>query len=372
MKTELIQIVLAFLEGFALIISPCILPILPIILSGSLTGDKKRPLGIIIGFVLIFALFTFFSRALVQLSGINLNAVRITSYVLLLLFGIVMLSTYLSEQFARFTGRLTRVGSNVSTQGGLMSGIVFGGLVGLIWTPCAGPILAAVIVQSVMQATTAISFLIILFFSIGVAVPMLLIAGLGRSILLKMNFFRQHAILLRKLLGVIIILSVIYTMSLDGIFAPNVSIQRAPITTQMHFGYDESVLFKSPIPIKKNLPQRYSYPESLPANTWGLKGDWIILHDKIISASPDAAIKIHFYSNQVSLLMDSQAHQPLQVKLVFNGEELISAKGKDVVQSGAVITFYKSYQLIQREFPASGVLEITTGPGLVIYTALFD
>src|ERR1700724_3390758 len=97
MKSEFVTLLLAFLEGFALIISPCILPILPIILSGSIAGGKKRPLGIIIGFVLAFAIFTFFSRKLVLLLGIDLNSVRNFSFALLILFGLILLSTHLSE-----------------------------------------------------------------------------------------------------------------------------------------------------------------------------------------------------------------------------------------------------------------------------------
>ncbi|MGL5743410.1 MAG: hypothetical protein ACRCXC_13220 [Legionella sp.] len=54
METNFINVILGFIEGFGLIISPCILPILPIFLAGSLTGSKKRPLGIIVGFTLFF------------------------------------------------------------------------------------------------------------------------------------------------------------------------------------------------------------------------------------------------------------------------------------------------------------------------------
>src|SRR5690242_18284430 len=99
----MINLVLAFLEGFALIISPCILPILPIILAGSLSGSKTRPLGIILGFILSFALFTFFSRALVTHTGLDLNLIRHLSYALLLLFGCIMISTTLTEKFSRAT-----------------------------------------------------------------------------------------------------------------------------------------------------------------------------------------------------------------------------------------------------------------------------
>lgn len=214
MKTEFINVMLAFLEGFALIISPCILPILPIILSGSLEGGKKRPLGIIVGFIVIFTMFTLFSRALVQASGIDPNWIRDISFALLLLIGIIMISNRLTELFIRMTEKLANVGSRFSwinnPQGGFFSGFLFGGLVGLIWTPCAGPILAAVIVQTVIQQTTFTSYLIVLSFGIGAGLPMLLIALLGRKLLEKFSFFRTKANIIRKLLGVIIIASVIY------------------------------------------------------------------------------------------------------------------------------------------------------------------
>lgn len=214
MITEVLNIGLGFLEGLGLIVSPCILPILPFILSGSLTGSKNRPFGIIIGFVLTFAVFTFFSRKLVQYTGIDLGLVRHVSYALLFLFGLVMMSTYLTEKFAYWTRCLGNAGSPFSainnTEGGLLSGMAFGCLVAMIWTPCAGPILAAVIVQSVLQETTLTSFLVILAFGIGAAVPMLLIAFFGRAIMEKMQFFKAHTTVLRQLLGAIIIASVVY------------------------------------------------------------------------------------------------------------------------------------------------------------------
>ncbi len=216
MKIELINLALAFLEGFALIVSPCILPILPIIFSGSLEGGKKRPFGIIVGFIVIFTVLTLFSRAVVQLSGINLNLIRDISFGLLLLIGIVMISTYLTEKFTQFTQKLSRVGSRVSwvnnPEGGFFSGFLFGGLVGFIWTPCAGPILAAVIVQTVLQQTSINSYLIVLFFGIGAGIPMLAIALLGRKIMEKFSFFRTRGTAIRKLLGLIIIASVVYAV----------------------------------------------------------------------------------------------------------------------------------------------------------------
>ncbi len=225
MPTLFVNIALAFLEGVGLIISPCILPILPLILSGSLTGSKRRPYGIIVGFMLIFALFTLFSRLLLSQLGVDPAKLRTLAYALLFLFGIVMLSTYLSEKFLSLTQRLLRVGQNWqnvnNSQGGFFSGILFGGLTAIIWTPCAGPILAAVIVQTATQSATWQSFLLLLVFALGAGVPMLAIVLLGRTFMTKVNFFKTHAVACRKVLGAIIIVAVGYLAYGDNLITPS-------------------------------------------------------------------------------------------------------------------------------------------------------
>ena len=213
MQSEYLNIGLGFIEGIALVLSPCILPILPIILSGSLTGGKKRPIGIIFGFIIIFSLFTLFSRKIVELSGIDLNLIRNFSFYILIIFGLILISTKLSEFFSNITQKLSAISNKISTKNndGFWGGILFGSIVALIWTPCAGPILASVILQTIIQKTTIISFFIIISFGIGASVPMLLITFSGKYIVSKLSIFKRNTILIRRILGIIIILSVIFT-----------------------------------------------------------------------------------------------------------------------------------------------------------------
>ncbi|OGT46789.1 MAG: cytochrome C biogenesis protein [Gammaproteobacteria bacterium RIFCSPHIGHO2_12_FULL_41_20] len=224
MPADIINIVIAFLEGFALIISPCILPILPIILSGSLTGKKTRPLGIIVGFIIAFTMVTLFSRALIEFLHISAEAIRNTSLVILFAIGLIMASTYLTDKFSLLTQRLTRVGSDIhimnDPDGGFWSGVLFGGLVGIIWTPCAGPILAAVVVQVVLQQTTITSVLVVIAFALGAGLPMLGIALLGRHIIQALSYFKLRAQLFRKILGVIVLLTVIYLAFFSAVELP--------------------------------------------------------------------------------------------------------------------------------------------------------
>ncbi len=275
MQAELVNVGLGFIEGFALIISPCILPILPIILSGSLTGSKKRPIGIIIGFVFMFALFTYFSRKLTQYSGIDSNIIRHISYGILILLGAIMLSTYLTEKFALITQRLTATGSKISIinnpQGGILGGILFGTLVAIIWTPCAGPILAAIIVQIVIQKSNFVGFLTLTAFGLGAILPMLAIAITGRSIMAKLNFFKKHAVFFRKLLGAIIILSVVYLT----FFAEGISIAHAEETTNtQNLSLQNAISNPYPAPAIEGIDAWINSP---PLNLSSLKGKVVLI-----------------------------------------------------------------------------------------------
>ncbi len=275
---ELWDLGLGFLEGFALIISPCILPILPIMLAGSLTGSKKRPLGIIFGFILVFSLFTFFSRKLVEYSGIDLNLLRHLSYALLFLLGCIMVSNFLTEKFAKLTARFAGIGANwkrLNQQEDFLGGLLFGGLVAIIWTPCAGPILAAVIVQTVTQQTTVLSFLIVFAFATGAALPMLLIAFFGRRILPHFNFFKTRTLLFRKLLGFIILATVAYMIYFENsLTQAGAAFEAAAPATPAAFELQKGLALPYPAPA---LDSKTDWINSEPLQLSNLKGKVVLI-----------------------------------------------------------------------------------------------
>lgn len=242
MNTLFINYALAFIEGFALILSPCILPILPIILAGALSGGTRRVLGIMSGFVITFAGFTLFSRFLVEYLQINLDLVREFAYGFIILFGIILFSDYLSEKFSRFTSRIANIGARydtTTTSPGFFSGFLLGVFTSLIWVPCGGPILAAAIIQTAVQATTLQSFFTFLAFALGSIVPMMIIAFAGNKIITKLHVLKKHTLLLRKFFAVIIILGAAAAAFYDlsprySIMptAPNVMIEKDIPTTK--------------------------------------------------------------------------------------------------------------------------------------------
>lgn len=214
---HIIEIGLSFIEGTALIASPCILPVLPLVLSGSVDGGRRRPFGIILGFVLAFTIFALLSRELVSILHINLDYIKYGSLILLACLGIIMLSETLSEKISRWFNGFADVGANLSTSGnagnGFLSGVLIGMLIGLVWTPCAGPIFAAALVQIVRQQNNLNAFALIIAFATGAGVPMLVISLTGRKLIAKLTFLNYHLGLMRKFLGILILVAVIFIAS---------------------------------------------------------------------------------------------------------------------------------------------------------------
>jgi cytochrome c biogenesis protein CcdA/thiol-disulfide isomerase/thioredoxin len=254
MTTDILTIALGFAEGFALILSPCILSILPIILASSLVGSTSRSMGIISGFVLSFALLAYFARYLVQFTGIDLNAMRYVAYGVLFIVGFILLSNYLTAKFSQVTQRFIAVlPISRAPRQGFYSGLMLGCLVAIIWTPCAGPILAAVLVQIAIQETSVTSFFTLIAFTLGAAIPMIVIALYGLKIRDAFSFFKRYGVLFRKTLGVIIVLNVVYMLYQENYLISS-SAPQTGVRTALY--------------LEKGLWRPYSAPQIAGIDTW--------------------------------------------------------------------------------------------------------
>jgi cytochrome c biogenesis protein CcdA/thiol-disulfide isomerase/thioredoxin len=144
------------IAGAGTALSPCVLPVLPIALSAGATGGRRRPLGIVLG---LAASFTFATVALVYvLSALGLpnDLLRTVAIVVLLAFGGALLVPALAARVEAALSRIAGRAAGVPRRGdGFASGLLVGASLGLVYAPCAGPILAGVITVSASQTFTA-------------------------------------------------------------------------------------------------------------------------------------------------------------------------------------------------------------------------
>jgi len=207
-----ILIVFSFIAGIVTILSPCILPVLPIILSSTIGGkdtSRSRPLGIITGFIASFTFFTLFLSSIVQLSGIPTDSLRTLSIIIIALFGLSLLLPSFQVLVEKLFSRLSNLIPRSNTKSGFIPGILVGLSLGLLWTPCVGPILASVISLAITGTVTFDAFIITLAYSIGTSIPMLIIMLGGQNILKWVPGLLSNTALIQKIFGVIMILTAI-------------------------------------------------------------------------------------------------------------------------------------------------------------------
>jgi cytochrome c biogenesis protein CcdA/thiol-disulfide isomerase/thioredoxin len=203
-------IAFAFLAGIVTILSPCILPVLPVVLSSSVdSSGKRRPLGVVVGFVLSFTFFTLFLSTLVRLSGIPANALRLVSVFVLAIFGLTLLMPKLQLMIERFFGGLARFAPDGKKRTGFKGGLIVGLSLGLLWTPCVGPILASVISLAITGTVSAQTAVIVLAYSLGTAIPLFIIMWMGSTVLSKVPWLARNTIKIQRAFGVLMILTAI-------------------------------------------------------------------------------------------------------------------------------------------------------------------
>jgi cytochrome c biogenesis protein CcdA/thiol-disulfide isomerase/thioredoxin len=205
----MIEIFLAFIAGILTIAAPCILLPLPILLGASVGQQgRARPLFITLGFVVTFATLALSLNILVQNIGLNPQTLRNGAAVLLLAFGGFMIVPSVFERITiRFSGLLNKAGE-ASTKVGPsnLGGLLLGVLIGIIWAPCAGPILGSILTLISQQKDIARAGILLLAYAIGAGIPMLVIAYGGQALTTKIKSIAKYAKSLQRLFGVIIIL----------------------------------------------------------------------------------------------------------------------------------------------------------------------
>lgn len=202
----IILILFSLLSGLVTVLSPCILPVLPIVLSSTLTGGKRRPLGVVSGLIISFSIFTLAISQIISLLGISANVLRIAAVIIIGILGLGLILPGLNEQIEKLFSRLPGLVKQGEQKGsGFGSGFITGASLGLIWAPCAGPILAAVTTLAATQAVSFGSIVVVVSYAIGSGIPLLAIAYGGRNLMQRVPFLVNNARKVQQTFGVVMI-----------------------------------------------------------------------------------------------------------------------------------------------------------------------
>jgi cytochrome c biogenesis protein CcdA/thiol-disulfide isomerase/thioredoxin len=183
---------------------------LPIILSSTISDkktSKSRPLGVVSGFVLSFTFFTLFLSSLVRLSGISADSLRLLSIIIIAGFGFTLLIPQFQSLVEKFFSKFAQYLPQSQNKTGFSGGLIIGLSIGLLWTPCVGPILASVISLAITGTVTLQAVLITLAYALGTAIPMFLIMLGGQKALKRVPWLVSHLNLIQRLFGVVMILT---------------------------------------------------------------------------------------------------------------------------------------------------------------------
>jgi cytochrome c biogenesis protein CcdA/thiol-disulfide isomerase/thioredoxin len=203
----LLLVLFALVAGAATAVTPCVLPVLPALLSASAVGGRRRPVGIVLGLAVTFTVAVVALASLVKGVGVAGNGVRVLAEAVLIAFGLSLLLPGVAARLEASLSWLSRYGPR--TRGdGFWSGVGVGGALGFAYTPCAGPILAAVISVSATQGTSARLVTIALAYALGSALVLLVLALGGRRLADRVRR-AGRGLVLQRAMGVVMILTAV-------------------------------------------------------------------------------------------------------------------------------------------------------------------
>jgi cytochrome c biogenesis protein CcdA/thiol-disulfide isomerase/thioredoxin len=197
----------ALVAGVATFLSPCVLPIVPVVLATSTTGGRRRPFGIAIGLAVAFVAFTLAASRILDALGLPQDLLHTIAVILLAFVGLMLLAPFLAEWAGRvFQPLAARAGGAASGGDGFWSGIGLGAALSLVWTPCAGPILAAVTALAAEHHLSGSVIVITVAYAAGATLPLFILIVLGRRATAGFASVRRHGLALRRVSGVILLL----------------------------------------------------------------------------------------------------------------------------------------------------------------------
>jgi cytochrome c biogenesis protein CcdA len=203
----MLDLLLAVLAGILTIAAPCTLPMLPILLGASIGRTSQlRPAMIALGFVVSFSAVALLLGALTRAFDFDPNVLREAAAILLLGFGLLMLWPAPFEWLSiRLNGWLNLSNAVGTQRDGALGGLVLGTTLGLVWTPCAGPVLGSSLTLVATSKNLAWAGTLLIAYAIGAAIPMLAIAYGGQAATTRVRSLVRISPLIQQGFGVVVI-----------------------------------------------------------------------------------------------------------------------------------------------------------------------
>jgi cytochrome c-type biogenesis protein len=200
---------LSFVAGGLSTLAPCVLPLIPILLGSAIARSKFTSMALGSGLALSFAVTGTALASLGQVFGFDPDTLHMVSALLLMAFGLMLLSTRLQQRFAAATSGVGNAGNTLAASlnpEGLRGQFTLGLLLGVAWSPCVGPTLGLAIGLASQGQQLAQVALVMLLFGLGAALPIISLGILSRR---GMQKFRGKLLLLgekgKQLLGMLML-----------------------------------------------------------------------------------------------------------------------------------------------------------------------
>ena len=179
---------LGLLAGVLTALSPCVLPLLPVILGSALSAHRRGPIALVLGLTVSFVAVGLFVATIGFAAGIDHDVFRVLAATLLIAIGLLLLVPMLQEQLTKVLVPVTSGGQSLTAKidpSGFGGQFLLGLLLGLVWSPCVGPTLGAAASLAAQRQTLVQVSVVMGLFGVGAAVPMLAIGMLGREAMLR-------------------------------------------------------------------------------------------------------------------------------------------------------------------------------------------
>ncbi|MGE8128521.1 cytochrome c biogenesis CcdA family protein [Methylobacterium sp. NPDC080182] len=179
---------LAFLAGILSVLSPCVLPLLPLVLGAAASEHRFGPAALAAGLALSFVVIGLFVATVGFAIGLDAGTFRTGAAIMLILIGLVLMVPAAQTRLAVAAGPMSnwtesRFGGFSTT--GLLGQFGVGVLLGAVWSPCVGPTLGAASLLASQGRDLGIVALTMLLFGLGAALPLLLLGTLSREVLMR-------------------------------------------------------------------------------------------------------------------------------------------------------------------------------------------